>query len=159
MDRHYDTLEDWWEKAEKTGPVHEGDTLIEKYGDEYKIFPAFEFSYGLDDDMRILERAPKPKWYSAVAVVARVLGDDPGLSTGAFIKTDTGGWMDDSGNQYVSGELIDAVPLIPAEVTDEMVLRYCNFSWGSDEKDLKEFESVEVFVARRALSKALGVEK
>ena len=46
-------------------------------------------------------------------------------------------------------------PLTPDAITDEMVLRYLNHSWGATESNIALFEAKEVRAARSALIAAL----
>ena len=52
-------------------------------------------------------------------------------------------------------EKAESRPLTPDAITDEMVLRYLNHSWGATESNIALFEAKEVRAARSALIAAL----
>lgn len=63
---------------------------------------------------------PKPAWHDAHAVHATT------ASNTAFYDifiSDNGQWRNVDGDFFTASELLNATPLIPAEVTDEMVDR------------------------------------
>lgn len=133
MSMRMDQVREWYEGAEQVTPENlpqPGDTIIHPHGSSYTVEPAGEgweprlVKQAGEDRVRILERAPKPKpaWHDAVAVLAAV--SDPDGQVLLTPTTEPGYWQStDSGIWYDVGELRDVTPLIPAEVTDEMIGR------------------------------------
>lgn len=161
LNTYFDTLKEWYENAEritKTNLPNDGDTTIYPHGGG--VGYVIEKSEGgwTPDIIRILSRAPKPTpaWHDAAAVVA-VTPASP--SRGVLVRAGDGEWYSYRWNRYVkSDDLIDPVPLIEAKVTDGMLLRYLNHSWGVAESSVDAFEEVEAHVAREALTAVLGLE-
>lgn len=128
MNTHIDQMKEWWDGAEQ-GPFRKGDTVIRfnDSGNGYKIYEAQADNE--DQRIRILARKPKPKpaWRNAVAVIARV--DDgsqhPDTSRVALLRdtSEPGQWVRGYCDNVYTDELSDVTPLIPAVVTDGMVVR------------------------------------
>lgn len=92
---------------------------------------------------------PEPAWHKARAVVAGCKHDAPDQGRGTFINDRRGYWLDESGKRYVSADLTDVTPLIPTEVTDEMV--DAAYAYAPSLFHTKD-------TARRVLTAALGLE-
>ena len=155
MTNHIDQLARWWYEAEK-GIPKKGDLVI-SCNDDDGTFDVHTISVDQrtqEHDLRILQRAPKPKpaWHNAVAVTASTLGF--GVRR-VFVPEAGGIWNDAlSGRGTAELNLLDPVPLIEAKITDEMVERY------RDEETKWRLEGgpSHPSVARHLIAAALGIE-
>lgn len=131
MTYHLETMQQWWEGAEMAD-ASPGDTIIERHvcdkdGDIY--FTIGEHREGMrgligTSSTRILERAPKPTWHDALAVIATYGHIEGFITRGPLLNVGKGAWRAVDGCLSQVGQLHDVTPLIPAEVTDEMVVRF-----------------------------------
>ena len=164
MTAHIDTLNEWYENAERITRDNipkDGDTIIYPGPGEgsYIVEPNTEgwepqIVYE-DEECRILARAPKPKpaWHDAPAVIAstdycerQVWQRDP---------TQENRWYGTAGDGAVTEDLRDVTPLIEAKVTDEMVARAMKF-W--DPNCPGEHDADDIQWAREFITAALGLE-
>ena len=122
---HIDQMRAWWDEA-TPGIPNAGDTYIEDErhrGSSFRIVAAAtDHKYGFDN-IRILDRAPKPAWHDAVAVMARCSNAPEGHRE-PFIRSEATRdvWAGEAGHARTE-DLRDVTPLIEAKVTDEMVKR------------------------------------